>query len=331
MFKLKVVILLGIVLLLPNCKNNESGTDKEKPKINLIIKASEAEFWQIVVDGAKYASEEYNINLVAQGPVSEADLSRQISILENAIASNPAAIIIAPLSGDALVPSMEKAYEKKIPLIIIDSKANTDKYVSFLASDNYKLGELAADCMAEALTKRYGAAEGKVAGLIFLSGALSLENRKEGFLNRVNEKYPGIEVVDYRDAQGQSGTSLNIVQDYLTTYKDLRGIFASNFQTGNETVRALDISQKKDLGVVVVDSGENELWGLENGYVDFMIVQQPWEMGYLGVENAKKAIDGEKVDNYYDTGVKAITQKMLISGEAKEFLNPEEFHRKLSK
>ncbi len=331
-----LVGLASWLLFLSGCGRQESASSSPdstpqhagRKKVYLIVKASESEFWQIVIAGAKKKAQELNVELIAQAAVSESDVSRQIAILENAISSKPDAIVIAPTVSDALVPSIEAATERKIPVIIIDSGAHTDKYVSFLASDNIKIGALAGDMLAEALTRRTGKAEGKVACLTFMSGVNSLENRKKGFLDAVSTKYPGLQIVAFQDAQGKQGTSLSIVQNYLTAYPDLKGIFANNQISGDEAVRALDLASRKDLAVIVVDAGPQEIWGLKNGYADAVIVQKPWNMGSMGMEYALKAIEGEKLEKLIDTGVVAITPEMLNTGQAEEFLDPINFHAK---
>ncbi len=299
-----------------------------KPRIAAIMKSSESEYWQIVMDGAKVAGEELGVDLSIQGPVAESDIAKQIAMVENAISRNPDAIVLAPSASDPLVPVIEKAAAAGIPMILIDSGANTDKYVSFLSSDNEKIGVLAAEEMAAALKKKYGKAAGKIACITFLSGASSLELRKKGFDETIQEKYPEIEIVDFRDAQGKIGIAINIAQDYLTQYKDLKGIFASNQPTGDEMVRALDIANNNKLAVIVVDAGPNEVWGVENGFVDAMIVQKPWLMGYMGVEYALKAIKGVTLPKFVNTGIVSITREMIARGLAEEYIDPVAFHDK---
>ena len=332
---LLILVLICSIGMVTGCgKKKTAGPsakeshDKAAKKIYFIVKASESEFWQIVIGGGKQAAEKLGVDLICQAPVSEADITKQIAILENAIATKPDAIVLAPTVSDALVPGIEKAAKKNIPVIIIDSAANTDQYVSFLASDNVKIGTLSADMLAKALEERFGKAEGEVGCLTFMSGVGSLEKRKKGFLDRLKEKYPGIKVVDFQDAMGKQGTSLSIVQNYLTAYPNLKGIFASNQHTGDEAVRALDMKSRKDLAVVAVDAGQQEVWGLGEGYVNSIIVQQPWIMGAMGVEYALKAARGEKIPKFVDTGIVAITPGMLKSGEAEEFLDPVKFHGK---
>jgi ribose transport system substrate-binding protein len=299
----------------------------EGEKIYFIVKATESDFWQIVIDGGRTAGEEYKVEFISQAAPTEADVAKQVAILETAIGDKPAAIVLAPTVEDALVPGIEKAAEAGIPLIMIDSAASTDQYVSFLASDNVAIGTIAADKLAEALKARTGAAKGKVAGITFMAGVGSLEKRKKGFMDQI-KNYPDIEVVDFQDAQGKQGQTLAIVQNLMTTYPDLVGIYANNQYTGDETIRALDMAQKTGMATVVVDAGPLEMEGLKTGLTDYMIVQQPWKMGYMGVEYALKAIKGETLEKFIDTGVVAITPEMMKSGEAEEFLNPVEFHKK---
>lgn len=299
---------------------------QEQPKIYFIVKATESDFWQIVIDGGRTAAEELGVEFIAQAAPTEADVAKQVSILETAIGDKPDAIVLAPTVEDALVPGIEDAMEAGIPVILIDSQASTDTYVSFLASDNIAIGRIAAEKLAEAVEAQTGEAKGQVAGITFMAGVGSLERRKQGFLDQM-ENYPDLEVVDFQDAQGKQGQTLAIVQNLMTTYPDLVGIYANNQYTGDETIRALDMAQEEDIATVVVDAGPLEVEGLKTGLTDFMIVQQPWKMGYMGVEYAVKAIQGEELDKFIDTGVVAITPEMLESGEAQEYLDPVEYRK----
>ncbi len=296
-------------------------------RIFFIVKASESAYWQIVLDGGKKAAKHFGIKkFIHQEATAESDVAKQVAILETAISMKPDAIVIAPTVADALVPGIEKAMKSGIPVIIIDSAANTKNYVSFLASDNYKIGVTSADMMAKALKKKFGAAKGKVAAITFMSGVGSLEKRKKGFLDEI-KKYPGIKVVAMRDAQGKQGNTISIVQNLLTAYPDLKGIYANNQYTGDEMVRALAMAKKKDLATVAVDSGPQELWGIKNGYLDAMLVQRPWVMGYAGVAYAIMAREGVPLAKYVDTGIVAVTPQMVKSGEADAVLKPIEFHK----
>ena len=141
-----VLSLLGSAIAAPAIKTSDM-------EIIFIVKASESDFWQIVNDGGRKAAKHFGVKINFQAPTSEADVAKQISILEIAISMKPDAIVLAPTLADALVPGIEKGTASGVPIILIDSAANTDNYTSFLASDNYAIGAMAADMMAEALIK----------------------------------------------------------------------------------------------------------------------------------------------------------------------------------
>ncbi len=329
MMILVVVMVVGIATL---GLSYEKAQQVGKMKIFFIVKATESEFWQIVLDGARKAAKHYGVELIDQAPTTEADVAKQVSILETAISMRPDAIVIAPTVADALVPGIEKAMANGIPVVIIDSAANTDKYVTFLASDNYKIGQISADQMAKFLEKKFGKPAGKVAVITFMSGVGSLEKRTKGFIDRVKEKYPGIEIVTVKDAQGKQGNTLNITLDLLTAFPDLNGIYANNQYTGDEVVRALDMKGLKGkLAVVAVDAGPQEMYGLKNGYVDALILQRPWVMGYSGVAYAVIARNlvplGFDFPKFIDTGVAVITKDMLGKPEAEAILDPVKFYK----
>jgi ribose transport system substrate-binding protein len=319
LFTLLVTVSLIVACMVP-------AVSAENRKIYYILKTAESEFFAIVIDGANKAAEEFGVDVIHLSPQSESDVAKQIAIVETAIADNPDAIVLAPTVEDALVPVIEKAAKANIPLIIVDSPANTDQYSAFVASDNVAIGTVSADKMAEALKAHFGEAKGQVAGITFMAGGGSLEKRKQGFVDKL-KAYPDIELVTFEDAQGKQGNTLAIVQNLLTAYPDLKGIYANNQYTGDETVRALDMAGRKDIAVVVVDAGPLEIEGLKTGITDFMVVQKPWVMGYMGLEYAVKAMQGEKLEKFIDTGVVAISPAMMESGEAEEFLNPIEFHK----
>jgi ribose transport system substrate-binding protein len=320
-----LIMIILIAALFAGCGRKESESSQRK--IYFIAKASEAEFWQVVMDGGRVAGQDFGAEVVTQAPVAESDIDRQVSIFNNVLLTNPDAIVVAPLLADLLIGPLDKAADMGIPVIIIDSAANTDKYTSFLASDNTKIGTVAAKKMVELLEDDNGKVSGKVAGITFLSGGASLEKRKNGFLEEI-AKHPEVEMLEFQDAQGRQGVTINIVKNLVMGNPNLKGIFANNQPTGEETVRALEMINRKDLAVVVVDSGAEEIRGLREGYVDYVIAQRPWAMGYMGVEYALKAIAGEQMDKFIDTGIMAIDKTMLESGAADEVLDPVAFNLK---
>src|ERR1700693_785562 len=133
----------------------------DKPTIPIIVKDTTSNFWQIVLAGARKAGQDLNVNVPELGAQSESDINGQISILENAVSGNPAAIVMSPTQFAALGKPIDEA-AKKVKIIGIDSAADSKAFVSFLTTDNVQGGRIAADGLGEGVAAKYGKAEGQV-------------------------------------------------------------------------------------------------------------------------------------------------------------------------
>jgi len=290
-------------------------------EVVVIVKATNSQFWQYVLEGAKRAGESLGIRVTPQGAAEEADIAGQIAILENAITRRPAAIVIAPTASKPLAAPIEKATKAGIPVVIIDSAGETNLYASFLATDNVAAGRLAADMLAEAIRKKTGKVEGEVAILSSVPGVSSVELRNKGFLEGI-KKYPGLKVVENRFANNDPARALSITLDYLSRYRNLVGIFANNNVMGSSAGRALEQRNIKKVALVAFDSDDQEVELLRKGFIDALIVQDPFMMGYAGVFYAVAARMGVRLPPYVDTGSLAVTADNYNSEEIQGLLNP---------
>src|SRR3984957_9865027 len=216
-----------------------------KPTIPIIVKDTTSNYWQIVLAGARKAGKDLNVNVPELGAQSESDINGQISILENAVSEKPAAIVISPTEFKALGKPIDEA-AKKIPIIGIDSAADSKAFTSFLTTDNVQGGRIAADGLAEGITAKYGKAEGDVALITSLPGVGSLDQRAKGFKEEIAVKYPGLKLVADKVADGQATTGLNIMTDLITANPDLRGVFASNLIMAQGAGQAIAENKKAD-------------------------------------------------------------------------------------
>ncbi|MQT14190.1 ABC transporter substrate-binding protein [Segnochrobactrum spirostomi] len=291
--------------------------------IPVIVKDTTSQYWQIVLAGARQAGKDLNVKVPELGAQSEADIPGQISALENAVASNPAAIVIAPTQFSALgAPITEAA--KSVKIIGIDSGADTDAFTSFLTTDNVKGGSVAADALADAIKAKTGKAEGEVALITALPGVGSLDQRAKGFKDTLAAKYPGIKLVSEKVADGQATTGLNIMTDLITANPNLVGVFASNLPMAQGAGQALaeNADAQKKLVLIGFDSDDKLVGLLKQGVISALIVQDPYRMGYDGVKTALAASKGENVPKDVDTGVNLITQANLDTPRSQELLNP---------
>jgi ribose transport system substrate-binding protein len=321
---MKPILLLSLALSL--FVSILTAAPAKKLTIAVIPKGTSHEFWKSIHAGAVKAAREFEaegreINLIWKGPLREDDREQQIQVVENFIGRRIDGMVLAPLDSQALAGPVETAHSAKIPVVIIDSGLNTDKIVSYIATDNYKGGQLAADRLAELLGD-----EGKALMLRLQVGSASTEEREAGFLNQIRGRHPGIEIVSSDQHAGATrDTAFRASQNLLNRFgRDLDGIFTPN---ESSTVGMLLAMRDAGLGsseikFVGFDTGEQSVTALKNGDLQGLIVQNPFMMGYLGVKTVVNHIDGEKVDPWVDTGVVTVTPDNLEDPEIIELLNP---------
>jgi len=290
--------------------------------IPIIVKDTTSFYWQIVLAGARQAGKDLGINVPELGAQSESDINGQITILENAVAGGPAAVVISPTEFKALGKPVDEA-AKSVPIIGIDSAADSKAFTSFLTTDNVQGGRIAADGLAAAIKATTGKEEGKIAIITSLPGVGSLDQRREGFLDQVKTKYPGLEVVADKYADGQATTGLNMMTDLITANPDLVGVFASNLIMAQGVGQAIAENKLGDkIKVIGFDSDEKTVGFLKEGVLAGLVVQDPYRMGYDGVKTALAASKKEKVEAFVDTGANLVTKDNMSDPKIDALLNP---------
>ncbi len=291
--------------------------------IPIIVKDTTSFYWQIVLAGARKAGKDLGVKVPELGAQAETDVNGQISILENAVAGNPAAIVISPTEFKALGKPIDEA-AAKVKIIGIDSGADSKAFTSFLTTDNVQGGRVAADGLAAAIgAANGGKIEGKVALITALPGAGSLEQRAQGFKEQLKAKYPGLQLVADKYADGQATTGLNIATDLITANPDLKGIFASNLimaQGVGQAVAENNLGGK--VALIGFDSDEKLIKFLNDGIISGLVVQDPYRMGYDGIKTALAASKGEKVEANVDTGANLVTKANMKEPKIDALLNP---------
>ena len=289
--------------------------------IPIIVKDTTSFYWQIVLAGARAAGKDLGVNVPELGAQAETDINGQISILENAVAGSPAAVVIAPTEKSALgAPITEAA--KSVPIVGIDSSADSTAFTSFLTTDNVQGGRIAADGLVAAIKAATGKEEGEVALITSVPNAGSLEERKQGFVEEL-AKYPGITLIADKYADGQAATGLNITTDLLTANPNLVGIFASNLIMAQGAGQALaENGAAEKVALIGFDSDDKLVGFLKDGTIDALVVQDPYRMGYDGIKTALAASKGEKVEAFVDTGANLITTANMDEERSQALLNP---------
>ncbi|WP_234936108.1 ABC transporter substrate-binding protein [Agrobacterium rubi] len=289
-------------------------------EIAVIVKTVNSTFWQNVQKGADAAIGEAKgkHTITFQGPASESAIADEVNMVENAINRKVAGIVLAPSDPDALAPAVKKAWEARIPVILIDSQlaASAEQYYqSFLATDNKKAGELAAQALIDKVGK-----DGKIAVMSYVAGAGSEVGRVGGFVDyiKANSK---LEIVGPFYSQSQMATALNQTTDVLAANADLKGIFGANEPTAIGMGRAIVQAGKAGKIVAIGFDGNEDLQGfVKDGTLAAIVVQGSYQMGERGVQTILKVIDKQKVEKFVDTGVVMVTKDNIDKPEAKNVL-----------
>ncbi len=288
-------------------------------EIAVIVKTTNSTFWQNVQKGAKDGIKEAKgYTMTFQGPAAESAIADEVNLVENAVNRKVAGIVLAASDPDALVPAIKKAWEAKIPVILIDSMvsdAGKDYYQSFLATDNQKAGELCA----EELIKKVGKT-GKIAIMSYVAGAGSEVGRVGGFKKYI-ETHSKLQIVGPFYSQSQMATALNQTTDVLASNPDLKGIFGANEPTAVGMGRALAQSGKAGKVVAVGFDGNQDLQSfVKDGTISAIAVQGSYQMGYLGVKTVAKVLEGKTVPKFLNTGVVMVKKENIELPEAKNVL-----------
>ncbi|OJF98389.1 ABC transporter substrate-binding protein [Pararhizobium antarcticum] len=290
--------------------------------IPIIVKDTTSFYWQIVLAGARAAGKDLGVNVPELGAQSESDINGQISILENAVAGAPAAVVISPTEFKALGKPIDEA-AKAVPIIGIDSGADSKGFTSFLTTDNVQGGRIAADGLAAAIKEATGKEEGEIAIITSLPGVGSLDQRHEGFVEVIAAKYPGLKVVADKYADGQATTGLNMMTDLITANPNLVGVFASNLIMAQGVGQAIAENKLGDkIKVIGFDSDEKTVGFLKEGVLAGLVVQDPYRMGYDGIKTALAASKKEKVETNVDTGANLVTKANMADPKIDALLNP---------
>lgn len=314
-----LIMMILVCALGTGCGQDESLEQQKKRYIAVICKGSQHEFWKTVEQGAKDAGEELNIRITFEAPEDESQIDVQIAMVEKAIENEADAIVLAPLDTDALNDVINKAVSKGIPVLTFDSDVTTKSRVATIGTDNKSAGAIAARNAAEMMKGK-----GKVAVVSFVEGAQTAIARNNGFINEMKSKYRGdIEVVGVTYCNGDPELAKKQALEFLDKYPDLKCIYGANEGCAVGVAAAIEERNLQDRVLVIgFDSSDAEVAYLESGAIDGMMVQNPYNMGYLGVRNVNKVLDGKTIDEKIDTGATYVNGENLYDEDTQWLLYP---------
>jgi ribose transport system substrate-binding protein len=306
-------------------RSNAGGGTRKKYRIAVIPKGTTHEFWKSVHAGAANAARELGIvEVIWKGPLQEDDRDGQISVVQDFVTRRVDGICLAPLDSQALIKYVQEAKQEGIPTVIFDSGLDDESdIVSYVATDNFKGGALAARQLGKVL-------EGK-GGVILLRynpGSESTYQREEGFLKALAEEFPAITVISSNEYAGTTPEkALDKAQQVLIKFRDqVNGIFSVCEPNSTALLKALEqeglAGKVKCIGF---DPSPELVQAIRDGKMHGIVLQDPVKMGYDAVRTMVAHLEKQPVDKRISTGEHIATPDNLDEPEIQKLLNPQQF------
>jgi ribose transport system substrate-binding protein len=290
-------------------------------RVDVIIKASDSSFWQVMLAGAKQAGDDFGIEVDLFGPTSETNIDEQVQLVENSISRGVGGIVLAPNSSSALNSVITRAREAGIKVITVDSRVSAASD-GFIGTDNVKAGIQAGQRMCD-LLKAQSRTTGAILVESSVAGIQSLVDRDAGFRQGLAAACPGVNASLQRYNNNDINTAASQVNDALTANPNLLGVFADNNTSGVGAARAIqDNDAAERIPVVAFDSDPQENSALAAGTIDALVVQNPYFFGYQGVVAVGMATVGRIPPRDIDPGAVVADKANMGTSEVKFLLEP---------
>jgi ribose transport system substrate-binding protein len=322
---IKILVALSLVFVFTNScgsgdKNQAGAESALQPQIAVIPKGTTHEFWKSIQAGARQAASELGVAILWKGPQKEDDRAQQITVVEDFISRGVDGIVLAPLDDRALMRPVRDAVREKIPVVIIDSALQGEDFISFVATDNYKGGVLAARRMGELLQ-----GEGNIFMIRYQAGSASTTKREAGFLDTMEKEFPRVNfLVQDQYAGSTTETAYQLTENLLNRFPDVDGIFCPNESSTFGSLRALQEAGKAgEIIFIGFDSSPKLVQGLQDGHIQGLVLQDPVKMGYLGVRQMVLHLRGQPVAKRIDTGVYMVTKENMEEPQMRSLLMPD--------
>ncbi len=318
-------VLFALALPLAACRAG-GAPGKDRPlRIAFVPKGTTHEFWRTIHAGAikgqrDLAARGVRVDLIWKGPLREDDREQQVQVVESFTSQGVDGIILAPLDESALVRPVEEAKRLGIPTVIVDSGLASDQIVSFVATDNFKGGELAADEMGRLL-----GGKGRALLLRYQEGSASTTAREQGFLSRLKASWPGIRLVSFDQYAGATrDTAKRASENLLNRYgREVDAVFVVNESAAAGMLLALqDGGFAGKIKFIGFDGSQAFVDAIRAGQMHAFVLQNPFRMAALGVQTIADHLRGKAVPRRIDTGVTLVTPANLDTPEINELLNP---------
>ena len=310
-----------MVTLFSGCSERENAGETGK-RVAVIVKSVDSDFWHSVKEGVSSAATEYNVSVTFEGPANEEDYMTQNSMIEKAVEEKYDAVVLSAIDEERSAKYVEEAVRNGLRVVAIDSGVDTGLVDMFIGTDNVAAGRLAANASAELFNpdKAHG---GKMRiGLVTCNAETeNIRSRVNGFKEAVSE-LPNAEIVSEVSVNNNRQSAVTGALELIRSCPEINVLVGFNEWT---TLGVGDAVKSMSAGESILGVGFDtnfiSVGMIETGEMDVLIVQNPFAIGYLGVEYAAMLASGETVtETEVYTDVTVVTRNNLFDEEIQKMV-----------
>ena len=313
----KLLPLTGALLAVCLCACVAAAPTDLRHNVALVGKSATSEFFLSVYAGAKAAATEYNIDLSIYSPDTEEDYQTQNRLVADAVAGGAEALVFSAIDYENNAAVIDAAAEKGVRVVAIDSNVNSDAVQTYIGTDNYAAGQMAAQAALDGT-------EGELSvGIVnYDVSSANGQERERGATETFTASGRAADIVVI-NTLAEAGRAQADTAELLAQHPEINVLLAFNEPTSVGAAAAIDALGAADsVYLVGFDSNVSTVEGLQTGTVDALIVQNPYAMGYLGVESAYRLLSGlgGSLEETVDTSTRTVTSDNLFTLDSQKAL-----------
>lgn len=307
-------VALALCLL---CACSSSPVTSTQHSVTLVAKSTQTEFWLSVFAGAEAAATEYNLSLNILGPETEEDYESQNQMVADAVEAGAEALVFSAIDYENNAQAIDEAARAGVKIVAIDSNVDSDAVSTYIGTDNYAAGQMAAQAALDRVSGQLNV------GIInYDISSANGQERERGAVDTFTQSGRA-EVTAVINTLAQASYAQEDTEALLREHPEINVLLAFNEPTSVGAAQAVEeMGLSESVFLVGFDSNVLTIDGLQEGSVDALIVQNPYAMGYLGVESAYKLLSGQgnSVEGTMDTSTQTVDRDNLFSMDSQKAL-----------
>lgn len=311
-FALGAVLALSVLC---SCSSNTPTSTQHS--VALVAKSTQTEFWLSVFAGAEAAATEYNLKLSIIGPDTEEDYESQNQMVADAVQAGAEALVFSAIDYENNAAAIDAAAQAGLKIVAIDSNVASDAVSTYIGTDNYAAGQMAAQAALDRISGTL-----KVGIINYDISSANGQERERGAVDTFTQSSRA-EIISVINTLAEAGHAQADTAALLKKYPQINVLLAFNEPTSVGAANAVEsLGLSTDVFLVGFDSNVATVDGLQEGSVDALIVQNPYAMGYLGVESAYNLLSGHASDMepIVDTSTQIVDRRNLFSMDSQKAL-----------